>query len=88
MKSTLWMTAVALCLTSTAFAQAPGGGPPSPDMMAAREAMQKACATDMQKMCSGKEGREAMQCLRGSQDKASAGCKDALSKMPAPPARP
>jgi hypothetical protein len=57
-------------------------------MMAAREAMQKACAADMQKMCSGKEGREAMQCLRGSQDKASAGCKDAMSKMPAPPARP
>ena len=56
-----------------------------------RRSAQPRCAglsNDMQKMCSGKEGREAMQCLRGSQDKASAGCKDAMSKMPAPPARP
>lgn len=90
MKNTALITALALSLglACTALAQAPGGRPPSPEMMAAREAMQKACSADMQKLCSGKEGREAMQCMRGSQDKVSAGCKDAMSKMPPPPPRP
>ena len=84
----LWVMATALGLASGALAQMPGGGAPSPEMIAAREAMQKACDADMKKLCSGKDGREAMQCLRSSMDKASASCKDAMGKMPMRPSRP
>lgn len=82
------MAVATLCLMGAALAQMPGGGPPSPEMIAAREAMQKACDGDMKKLCSGKEGREAMQCMRGSMDKVSASCKDAMAKMPMRPPRP
>jgi hypothetical protein len=50
-------------------------------MQAAREAMQKACAADMSKLCAGKEGREAFMCLRENDDKLSGGCKAAREKM-------
>lgn len=88
MTRTLWTMAATLCLATGALAQMPGGGAPSPEMIAAREAMQKACDADMKKLCSGKDGREAMQCLRSSMDKASASCKDAMAKMPMRPQRP
>jgi multidrug efflux system membrane fusion protein len=58
-----------------------GGFQPSPEMQAAREAMQKACAADMGKLCAGKEGREAFMCLRENDDKLSGGCKAARDKM-------
>jgi hypothetical protein len=78
-------------LTASAFAQAPGGGPPagggpSPEMRAAFEAVNRSCAEDRTKLCDGKPGREGMMCLRANQDKVSAPCKDAMAKMPAPPA--
>ena len=47
-----------------------------------RPSMMLACATDMKKLCSGKQGREAFMCLRESTAKASAACKAALSEMP------
>jgi hypothetical protein len=59
---------------------------PTPEMQAAREAMRKACETDSNTLCAGKQGREMMMCLRGNADKLSAGCKDAMAKMPRPPA--
>ena len=52
-----------------------------PEMQAARDAMQKACAADMSKLCAGKEGREAFMCLRENDDKLSGGCKAAREKM-------
>jgi len=58
-----------------------GGFTPSPEMAAARDAMQKACAADMSKLCAGKEGREAFMCLRENDDKLSGGCKAARDKM-------
>ncbi|HUO21334.1 MAG TPA: hypothetical protein VMU59_02320 [Caulobacteraceae bacterium] len=70
-----------------AHAQAPAGGA-SPDMQAARAAIQKACAADAASLCSGLTGREMNQCLRQNVDKVSPGCKDAMSKMPARPAAP
>ena len=57
---------------------------PSPEMQAAREAMQKACAADQKSLCDGKQGREMFQCMRENTDKLSAGCKDAMAKMPRP----
>jgi cytochrome c556 len=56
---------------------------PSPEMQAAREAMMKACAADAKTLCDGKTGRDLNMCLRQNTDKASAPCKDAMSKMPA-----
>jgi membrane fusion protein, multidrug efflux system len=65
-----------------------GGGGGSPEMAAARQAMMQACGADMQKLCPGQQGREAMMCLRQNTEKASAACKDALAKMPRRPPPP
>lgn len=59
-----------------------GGLAASPEMRAARQALRQACAGDLQKLCAGAEGREAMMCLRDKADQASAGCKAALAKAP------
>jgi hypothetical protein len=75
------LTLAALACAGSAFAQPPPGGgpggPPSPEMQAARQA----CAADMKTLCDGKEGREAMMCMRDAGDKVSAPCKDAMTKM-------
>ena len=62
--------------------QGGGGYTPSPQMQAAREAVRQACGGDLQKLCAGAEGREAMICLRQNADQVSAGCKAALAKLP------
>jgi len=59
-----------------------GGFTPSPEMQAARAAIRAACAADLQKLCAGAAGREAMMCLRQNVDQASAGCKAAVAKLP------
>ena len=74
----------ALAVSGSAVAQ----NAPSPEMQAAREAMTKACAADAKTLCDGKTGRELNMCLRENTDKASAPCKEAMSKMPAGPPRP
>jgi hypothetical protein len=51
-------------------------------MQAARAAIRQACAGDLQKLCAGAEGREAMMCLRQNADQASAACKAAMAKAP------
>jgi multidrug efflux system membrane fusion protein len=64
------------------LAGAGGGPPPSPEMMAARQAMRQACAADARKLCPGKEGRDMFMCLRGNADQASGACKAAMAKAP------
>jgi len=54
----------------------------TPDRQAARAALMKACAGDVQKLCAGAEGREAMTCLREKAGQASAACQAALAKTP------
>jgi len=79
---------LALCasLLGSAVAQAQE---PAPDAQnAAREAMRQACSDDMNKLCSGKTGREMGQCMRANTEKLSAPCKDAMAKMPRPSAPP
>jgi hypothetical protein len=71
-----------LAASAAVVAQAPPA--PSPEMQAAREAVLKACDADAKSTCSGKQGREMFQCLRENNDKLSAGCKDAMGKMPRP----
>jgi multidrug efflux system membrane fusion protein len=58
-----------------------GGFQMPPEMMAARDAMKKACAADNAKLCPGLEGRDQFMCLRQNEDKQSAGCKAAIAKM-------
>ena len=76
-----------LALLSATAAQAqrpagPPGPPPSPEVMAARAAVGKACEADTKSLCAGKEGHEAMMCLRAQpQDKVSGACKDAQGKL-------
>jgi hypothetical protein len=85
MKLSILVSLAALAVSGSAFAQepAPGGGAgPSPEMMAARQAMRAACAADMKTLCDGKQGREMMMCMRENADKVSAPCKDAMAKMP------
>jgi hypothetical protein len=77
---------VSLIASAAAVAQAPPA--PSPEMQAAREAMLKSCDADIKSTCSGKQGREMFACLRENNDKLSAGCKDAMAKMPRPGGAP
>jgi len=85
MKLRIALTLAALAAAGSAFAQqppsGPGGSPPTPEMQAARQAMRQACAADVKTLCEGKEGREAMMCLRDNVEKVSAPCKDAMMKM-------
>jgi hypothetical protein len=82
MKLRIALTLAALAVAGSAFAQPAGGQTPSPEMMAARQAMVQACAADTKTLCDGKAaGRETMMCLRDSADKVSAPCKDAMAKM-------
>ncbi len=53
----------------------------SPEHLARRAAAHKACATEEKSLCDGKQGREIFQCLRGHDEKLSAGCKDALATL-------
>jgi multidrug efflux system membrane fusion protein len=62
--------------------QGGGGFQPTPEMQAARAAVQQACAADMAKLCAGQQGREAFMCLRQNAAKASATCQAAMAKMP------
>ncbi len=82
MKLKAMLLCVSLVASAAAVAQAPPA--PSPEMQAAREAMLKSCDADIKSTCSGKQGREMFACLRENNDKLSAGCKDAMAKMPRP----
>jgi hypothetical protein len=84
MKLRIAIALSALAMAGAALAQPPAGGggqAPSPEMQAARQAVQQSCAADMKTLCDGKQGREAMMCLRDNNDKASQPCKDAMAKM-------
>ena len=87
MKLRIAVALSALALAGAAYAQPPAGGggggqAPSPEMQAARQAMQQSCAADTKTLCDGKApGRETMMCLRDSADKVSQPCKDAMAKM-------
>jgi len=81
----LLLSVAALASSGSVLAQRPGG---SPEMQAARDAVMKACATEISSVCADKQGRELMMCLRSSTDKESPSCKDAVAKLPQRPAPP
>jgi hypothetical protein len=80
--------ALFVALASAAAVQAQSPPTSTPDQQGGREAVKEACATDVQSLCAGKQGRDAMMCLRSNSDKVSAGCKDAMSKLHGPGAPP
>jgi hypothetical protein len=84
------MKLVSVALASLLAAAAVQAQPPAPtpEVQAARDAVRKACEADTKSLCADKQGHEAMVCLRGNSDKISAGCKDAMAKLPRPPAPP
>jgi hypothetical protein len=84
MKMNSWLLAAAL-LAGTAVQAQPAV---PPEVQAARDAMRQACAADQKSLCADKQGREMMQCMRANTDKLSPGCKDAMAKLPRPPAPP
>jgi hypothetical protein len=79
MKMRTFVFAAALFAAVAAQAQAPA---PSAEHLAARAAVHKACDADSKSLCGDKQGREMFACLRSNAEKLSAGCKDALSKVP------
>jgi hypothetical protein len=77
----------ALAFAAPAFAQdsqpggQQGGQSPNPAMQQNREAVRKACATDIQTLCSNlPQGQRPGQCLREHEDKLSPDCKAAFDK--------
>lgn len=84
MKLRMLVVLAAALAAPSLYAQAPPA--PSPEVQAARDAVAKSCANEA--ACTGKTGREMFQCLRANSDKLSAGCKDAMSKLPARPQGP
>jgi hypothetical protein len=81
--NSVWLVA-ALLAGAAAQAQTPAR---SPEVEAAHAAVHKACDADIKTLCGEKQGHEAMMCLRSTPDKVSAGCKDAMSKLPKPTAQ-
>jgi hypothetical protein len=81
MKLTPMIVLAALSVGTAAFAQDAARPAPSPEMQAARKAVMESCAADRETLCNGKQGREAMACMRENAEKLSTPCKDALTKM-------
>jgi hypothetical protein len=71
----------ALSVGTAAFAQDAARPAPTPEMQAARKAAMASCAADRETLCSGKEGRDAMACMRENAAKLSTPCRDALAKL-------
>ena len=71
----------ALSVGTAAFAQDAARPAPTPEMQAAHKAVMESCAADRETLCSGKQGRDAMVCMRENAEKLSAPCKDAMTKM-------
>jgi hypothetical protein len=95
MKPGLLIALAALVIAAPAFAQTPAPDAPaavtptpSPEVQAARKAMRQACAGDVQSLCAGQRGREAMMCLRQNAEKVSSPCKEAIAKAPGRRQRP
>jgi hypothetical protein len=76
----LWMAAQGV------HAQPPAPPFPEPpfELKSAVDAVQKACKGDFEKLCPGKNGPDAVACLKSNEEKLSSECKQAVSKAPKP----
>jgi hypothetical protein len=83
MKQRLFLTLAALVAATAAAAQTPSrpGAPPM------RESVRKACGSDAQAVCAGKQERELSLCLLNNLDRLSPSCRDALGQPTTQPQR-
>ena len=58
--------------------------PPS-ELKSTLDAVLRACKADLEKLCPGKNGPDAVACLKSNDEKLSSECKEAVSKAPKPP---
>jgi hypothetical protein len=92
-KSTLRVVALVLLPTMLCVAaqsvQAQASPPPFPeppsDLKDALDGVHKACNGQVEKLCPGKQGPDAVACLKSKEDNVSSECKQAISKVPKPP---
>jgi hypothetical protein len=88
MKIAILALVTALAGSGMAYAQQGPHGPETPEQLAARAEVTKACAADMQTICGGQSGRAARECMDQNAAKLAPACKAALEKLPKRPARP
>ena len=92
-KSTLRVIALALlptvlCVVAQSVQAQPSPPPfpePPADLKAALDGVHEACNGQVEKLCPGKQGPDAVVCLKSNQDNLSSECKQAISKAPKPP---
>lgn len=84
MKWSLFLAISSLAVAGAAAAQAPArpGAPPM------RESVRKACESDAQTVCAGKQERELSLCLLNNLQRLSPTCRDALGQPTTSPQRP
>lgn len=74
------LLALATLATFAAQVSAQTSAPAPSDVQSARQA----CRVDAQKLCPGKRGTQARDCLLGAGDKVTQACREALAKLPPP----
>ena len=92
-KSTWRVVALALlpavlCMAAQSVQAQPSAPPfpePPSDLKAASDGVHKACNGQVEKLCPGKQGPDAVACLKSNEDNLSSECKQAISKVPKPP---
>ena len=66
-------------LVSVAFAVSAFAAAAAIQAATSQEAIQQACQSELQSLCPGKTGQDAMNCLKAAgSDKVSANCKNAI----------
>jgi hypothetical protein len=88
-KSTLRVVALALlpgvlCVAAQSV-QAQPSAPPFPEppsgLKAALDGIHKVCNGQVEKLCPGKQGPDAVACMKSNEDNLSSECKQAVSKV-------
>jgi hypothetical protein len=92
-KSTLRVVVLALlpavlCVAAQSVQAQPSAPPfpkPPSGFKAALDGVHKACNGQVEKLCPGKQGPDAVACLKSNEDNLSSECKQAISKVPKSP---
>ena len=77
-----------LCMAAQSIHAQPPSLPfpePPSELKSAVDAVLKACKADLEKLCPGKNGPDAVACLKSKEENLSSECKQAVSKAPKPP---
>ena len=79
-----WTIMKLALLTMAALAVFAGQGSAQSSAASPVQNARQACRDDAQKLCPGKRGPEARDCLLNAGDKVKQACRDALAKLPPP----